>query len=440
MAAPWGFPICYPPAVRAQVIGFGCRLNQSESDAIGAALREQGWAIGAADELDWVIVNTCTITHAADADARAAIRRAHREHPRARIAVTGCWAESEPAQAAALPGVALVVGNAGKHELPARLVGNGDALVHVGRLRERAPLRPLPPAIDARARALLQVQDGCDYRCSFCIVPSVRGRSRSLPMHEVLARVRTLVDAGVAELVMTGVHLGTWGRDLGERGGIAGLVARIVPLLGGARLRLSSIDPHEVDDELLALMAAHPRAICRHLHLPVQSCDDGVLRRMKRAHDVASFVALVERATSLLPGLAISSDVIVGHPGEDDDAFTRTHDVLASLPIAYLHVFPYSRRRGTAAMAMPDQVPSATINARARRLRALSQRKAEVLRAAACGRLLDVVVHRHADMCGRWWARSSEDLAIELPGGERFAAQRITVQLDTDGHAAVADG
>ncbi|HWB79691.1 MAG TPA: tRNA (N(6)-L-threonylcarbamoyladenosine(37)-C(2))-methylthiotransferase MtaB [Nannocystaceae bacterium] len=420
--------------MRATVIGFGCRLNQSESDAIGAALREQGWAIGASDELDWVIVNTCTITHAADADARAAIRRAHREHPRARIAVTGCWAESEPQQAAALPGVALVVGNASKHSLPSLL--GGAQLVQVGRLRERAPLRPLPPAIDARARALLQVQDGCDYRCSFCIVPSVRGRSRSLPTREVLARVRTLVDAGVAELVTTGVHLGTWGRDLGERGGITELVARIVPLLGEARLRLSSIDPHEVDDELLALMAAHPRAICRHLHLPVQSCDDGVLRRMRRAHDAASFVALVERATARMPGLAISSDVIVGHPGEDDDAFARTHDVLARLPIAYLHVFPYSRRRGTAAIAMPDHVPPQVIAARSRSLRALSQRKADAFRTRHGGGELDLVVHRHADARGRWWARSDNDLRFELHDAAGVAGRRVRAHADPDGVTA----
>jgi threonylcarbamoyladenosine tRNA methylthiotransferase MtaB len=421
--------------VRAEVIGFGCRLNQSESDAIGAALREQGWAIGPAAELDWVIVNTCAITHAADADARAAIRRAHREHPGARIAVTGCWAEAEPEQAAALPGVALVLGNASKHELPLRLGDLRGALVEVGRLRERRPLRPLPPAIDARARALLQVQDGCDYRCSFCIVPSVRGRSRSLATDEVLARVRMLVDAGVAEIVMTGVHLGTWGRETGER--LVDLVARIVPLLGESRLRLSSIDPHEVDDDLLALFAAHPRAICRHLHLPVQSCDDGVLRRMKRAHDSASFVSLVERAAAL--GIAVSSDVIVGHPGEDDDAFARTHDTLERLPIAYLHVFPYSRRRGTAAATMPDHVAPATITARSRSLRALSQRKADAIRAAAIGRDLDVVVHRHADARGRWWARSSEDIAIELPNGERFAAQRLRVRLDDTGRATIAD-
>lgn len=421
--------------MRAQVIGFGCRLNQSESDAIGAALREQGWAIGAAEALDWVIVNTCTITHAADADARAAIRRAHREHPQARIAVTGCWAESEPQQAAALPGVALVVGSADKHTLP-RLLHEGERLVAVGRLRERMPLRPLPPAIDARARALLQVQDGCDYRCSFCIVPSVRGRSRSLPIDEVLARVRTLVAAGVAELVMTGVHLGTWGRDLGERGGIAELVARIVPLLGDARLRLSSIDPHEVDDTLLALMAAHPRAICRHLHLPVQSCDDGVLRRMRRAHDVASFVALVERATAMLPGLAISSDVIVGHPGEDDDAFARTHDVLQRLPLAYLHVFPYSQRRGTIAATMSDQLPPATISARARRLRALSQRHADAFRTEHGIGELDLVVHLHADARGRWWARSDNDLRFELRDAAAVAGRRVRARPQPDGITA----
>lgn len=425
--------------MRAQVIGFGCRLNQSETDAIGAALRESGWAIGANAELDWVVVNTCTITHAADADARAAVRRAHREHPDARIVVTGCWAEAEPRQAAALPGVALVVGSAGKHELVQRMSEPGDVApdVRVGRLL-RTPLRVLPPVVDARARALLKVQDGCDYRCSFCIVPSVRGPSRSLPVDEVLARVRTLVAAGVAELVMTGVHLGTWGRELGVKGGVTELVARIVPELGDARLRLSSIDPHEVDDRLLALFAAHPRAICRHLHLPVQSCDDGVLRGMRRAHRTAQFVELVARARAAVPGLAISSDVIAGFPGEDDDAFARTEGVLAALPLAYLHVFPYSVRRGTAAATMAEHVAPTTIAARARRLRALSAAKAAEFRRAAIGETLDVVVHRHADARGRWWAKTDHDLRVELEHGERFAATRVRARLLGDGTTARA--
>jgi threonylcarbamoyladenosine tRNA methylthiotransferase MtaB len=423
--------------VRAQVIGFGCRLNQSESDAIGAGLREQGWAIGAAVDPEWIVINTCAITHAADADARAAVRKAHRDHPDARIVVTGCWAEAEPEVAARLPGVRMVIGSAAKHELVARITGADASLgeapdVHVGQLR-RGPLHVLPPVADARARALLKVQDGCDYRCAFCIVPSVRGPSRSLRADEVLARVRALVAAGVAELVMTGVHLGSWGRDLGEREGLAVLVARIVPELGAARLRLSSIDPHEVDDVLLGTMAAHPRAICRHLHLPVQSCDDGVLRRMRRAHRTACFTALVARARAAMPGIAISSDVIAGFPGEDDDAFAHTHAVLAELPLAYLHVFPYSPRRGTTAATMADQVRSTTITTRARRLRLLSQRKAEAFRAAAVGNVLDVVVHRRADAGGHWWARSDTDLSVELRDGERFAGERLRARLDENG-------
>ncbi|HET6583727.1 MAG TPA: MiaB/RimO family radical SAM methylthiotransferase [Nannocystaceae bacterium] len=428
--------------MRAAIVGFGCRVNLSESDGMAAALRAAGWAICDVEAAEVVVVNGCAITEAAEADGRAAVRRAVRANPRARVVVTGCWAEASRSAALALPGVAVVVGNADKPDIvehAARALERDPAArpdVAITRLVRGAPLRELPYRLDARARVLLKVQDGCDYRCSFCIVPSVRGPSRSLPLATIVARLDALVGAGVGEIVLTGIHLGTWGRDLQPRAALVDLVAALVPRLGPARLRLSSIDPHEVGDELLALLREHPRALCRHLHLPVQSCDDGVLRKMRRAHDAASFVELVARARAGIPEIAISSDVIVGHPGEDDEAFARTHATLAGLPLAYLHVFPWSPRRGTIAPTLPGRVASATIRARGEALRALSRAQAAAFRAALSDREHDVVVHRRPDRAGVVWARTDHDVAVRMIDGAAHAGARMRVHLGSDGWTA----
>jgi threonylcarbamoyladenosine tRNA methylthiotransferase MtaB len=302
------------------------------------------------------------------------------------------------------------------------------------------PMVPLTPAVaPRRARALLKVQDGCDYRCAFCIVPQVRGGSRSLPVAEVVAQARRLVAAGVPELVLTGVHLGTYGRDLRPRVRLSALVAALVPHLGAARLRLSSIDPHEVDDALLELMAAHPRAICRHLHLPVQAGDDGVLRRMRRGHTAAEFAALVQRAVAMVPGVAIGSDVIVGHPGEDAAAFQRGAALLGALPLSSLHVFPYSPRRGTAAAAMPDAAPPAERARRGATLRALSAAWVAARHRAAAGRLADVVVHRQPRPDGAYEGLTDDDLRVVLPpGGVAWAGRRLPLRLGDDGRHVLA--
>jgi threonylcarbamoyladenosine tRNA methylthiotransferase MtaB len=432
--------------MRVAIDTHGCRLNRFESDAMAEALARAGhtWAehVG---EADVYVLNSCTITHAADADARRAVRRARRENPGVQVVLTGCLANADPAAAAALPGVDAVLGNADKGQLAALLrqlpaVSSGPALVSVSALTRRMPFIPLPPAVASRrARALLKVQDGCDYRCAFCIVPQVRGGSRSLPVHEVVAQAQRLVAAGVPELVLTGVHLGTYGRDLRPRTRLAELVAALVPRLGAARLRLSSVDPHELDDELLALMAAHPQTICRHLHLPVQAGDDGVLRRMRRGHTAEAFAALVRRAVVMIPGVAVGSDVIVGHPGEDTTAFERGAALLRSLPLAYLHVFPYSPRQGTAAADMPDAAPPAERARRSAELRALSSSWVAARHRAAAGRMADVVVHLRPQGDGRLEGLTDDDLRVVLPpASAAWAGRRLSVRLGDDGRHALA--
>jgi threonylcarbamoyladenosine tRNA methylthiotransferase MtaB len=379
----------------------GCRLNQFETDALRGKATAAAWEVVAFEaQADVYVINTCTITAQADADSRRLARQAVRRNPAALVAVTGCYAQAAPEEVARIPGVDLVLGTGEKARLLTYLEAaakTGGARVVVG---AADGLRGIDageygPGIDPdRTRAFLKVQDGCNYGCSFCIVPRVRGANRSLHADAILAELVRLHAVGFPEVVLTGIHLGTYGRDLPARTSLAALCRRISALPEGPRIRLSSLDPHEVGPELIELLAGS-RRFCRHLHLPLQSGDESVLRRMRRGHTAAQFRGLVERLAATVPGIAITADVIVGFPGEDDRAFRATAGLLESLPLAGLHVFSYSRRPGTAAATFADQVAPAVIAVRNRELRALSARKAEASRRAALGRSLEVVVlHR----------------------------------------------
>ncbi|MCA9650038.1 MAG: tRNA (N(6)-L-threonylcarbamoyladenosine(37)-C(2))-methylthiotransferase MtaB [Myxococcales bacterium] len=432
--------------MRVAIDTHGCRLNRFESDAMAEALEREGHTlVEDPGQADVYLLNTCTVTHAADADARRAVRRARRSNPELSIVLTGCHVDAEPERAASLPGVRAVLGNADKGgitELLRRLgPGEGPPLVSVTALTRRMPFTPLAPAVvPRRSRALLKVQDGCNYRCAFCIVPQVRGPSRSLAIDEVVAQAGRIVAAGIPELVLTGVHLGTYGRDLRPRRRLPELVRALLPQLGPSRLRLSSIDPQEIDDELLTLMAEHPGSICRHLHLPVQAGDDGVLRRMRRGHTAATFGETVERAAARVPGIAIGTDVIVGFPGEDEAAFRRSEALLRRLPLAYLHVFPFSARQGTAAATMPDAVPERERARRGAVLRELSEAMVAARREAAAGRIADVVVHRRPDREGGYGALTDDFLRVRLPAEQVVPGGRMRVRLGLDGREARAVG
>lgn len=379
----------------------GCRLNQFETDALERMLQEAGYrVVGFSEEADLYIINTCTITHEADADSRQTVRRAVRQNPKALVVVTGCYANVAPQVVASIPGVDLVLGNAEKARFLDYLqsLTKGAPQVAVGEFPKRPPFVPLKPSTDPRrSRAYLKIQDGCNYRCAFCIVPQVRGRSRSLPVEAVLGQLDELVQAGLPEIVLTGIHLGTYGWDLSPPTSLAKLVEAMIPHLGQARLRLSSLDPHEVHDDLIALMKAHQDRICRHLHLPVQSGDPKILRLMRRAHTAEDFRHLVLRLVEEIPGIALGSDVIVGFPQEGEGEFENTYRLLDSLPITYLHVFSYSRRAGTEAWGMPGQVPEPVKVKRSKALRALSARKAMAFRKSFVGQALPVVVLSERD-------------------------------------------
>jgi len=410
-------------------------------------------------DADVVVLNTCTITHRADADARRAVRRLTRHG--ASVVLTGCFVDADAQRAAGMEGVASVLGNADKADIAAAVahaggagspaapaLPNGDAspppadtspLVSVTALTRNMPMTGLRAARGTRARALLKIQDGCNYACAFCIVPSVRGGSRSLTLPAVLDQLDALVEAGSPEVVLTGIHLGTWGRDLRPRRRMTELVREALPRLGASRLRLSSIDPHEIDDDLLALLAENPESLCHHLHLPVQSADDATLVRMRRGHNCTEFVTTVRRAADILGRPGIGTDVIVGFPGEDEAAFDRTVETLRDLPLSYLHVFSYSVRRGTAAESMPNHVGPAEIARRSRILRELSAQKAAAFAAAHAGKRLDVVVNAHVNPRAETWpALASNYLEVQLPlaDGKRWAGRRIQVTVGACGRAA----
>jgi len=336
-----------------EIITFGCRLNAFESEIIRRVAGEAGLA-------EAVIVNTCAVTAEAERQARQAIRRARREHPDARIIVTGCAATLAPAHYAAMPEVDRVLDN------EAKLKAESYALV--------APHpNPLPARGEGegqlRVRAYLQVQQGCDHRCTFCIIPYARGPSRSVPSGAVVAQARAMVEAGAQEIVLTGVDLTAYGADLPDAPTLGALARRLlaeVPEL--PRLRLSSLDPSEIDDGLW-LLFAEERRLMPHLHLSLQAGDDLILKRMKRRHSRAQAIATVRRARALRPEVAIGADLIAGFPTEDEAAVQNSLDLVAECGIAFLHVFPYSPRPDTPAARMPAVAP-AVVRERAARLRA----------------------------------------------------------------------
>ena len=342
------------------ILTFGCRLNAYESEV----MRDLAGAAGLEDA---VIVNTCAVTAEAERQARQAIRKARRERPGARIVVTGCAAQIDPARFAAMPEVDQVLGNAEKLTVEGFVAD--DARVRVNDIQSvRETAHHLIESFDGKARAVVQVQQGCDHRCTFCVIPLGRGPSRSVPIGVVARQVQTLVDAGYPEIVLSGIDVTSYGADLPGKPSLGQMVRRVLALVPDLkRLRLSSLDPVEIDDDLWRLIAEEPR-LMPHLHLSLQAGDDLVLKRMKRRHGRADALAVAARARALRPDMAFGADLIAGFPTETDEMFENTLALVDEAGLAYLHVFPYSERPGTPAARMPS-VPKPVRKARAQRLR-----------------------------------------------------------------------
>jgi threonylcarbamoyladenosine tRNA methylthiotransferase MtaB len=438
---------------------FGCRATQADGAAIERQLRDRGFsAAKEAAIADVVVINTCTVTAAADAQARDSIRKLHARNPAARIVVTGCYAQRAPEELAALPGVTFVVGNSHKPQIPHLIEGFSEqsdsppvrrsstetdfvpaaalggvpfdsfgtpqnagsrvAQILAGDISTETELlaAPVLGGEGQHTRPTLKIQDGCNLRCSYCVIPFVRGQSRSLPPGTVIKEIQRLSESGYREIVLSGINLGTYGRDLSPSVGFEGLLCGILERTGVERVRISSIEPQDVTRDLIELFATNPR-IAQHFHMPLQSGSDRILAAMHRWYRTEHYARRVQLIQEHLPHAAIGADVITGFPGETEQDHAATMAFIEKLPFTYLHVFSYSRRPGTKAANLPSQLPGAIIKRRARELRALSERKSAVFRGRQLGRTLRVLtLHPGEHDTARTPALSSNYLRVHVPG------------------------
>ena len=410
-----------PAAGAPEIVTFGCRLNSYESEVMRAHALASG-------EPDLVVVNTCAVTGEAVRQARQQIRRLKRERPAARILVTGCAAQTEPAAFAAMPEVARVLGNAEKLQAASFRFDAGapDVLVNdIMSVRETAG--HLIDGFAERSRAFVEVQNGCDHRCTFCIIPYGRGNSRSVPAGLVVERIQRLVDAGYNEVVLTGVDVTSYGGDLPGTPTLGSLVQRILKLVPDLpRLRLSSIDSVEIDVPLLDAIIGEPR-LMPHLHLSLQAGDDMILKRMKRRHSRADAVRFCAEVRARRPEVTFGADVIAGFPTETDEMFENTLAMIDECDIVYGHIFPYSARTGTPAARMP-QLPVPLRKARAARLRQATSRRLDAYLRGQVGRTLDVLVEREDGL-----GHSAAFAPVKVAGGTPGRIARATAVDLVDG-------
>jgi threonylcarbamoyladenosine tRNA methylthiotransferase MtaB len=367
-----------------EILSFGCRLNLYESEIMRGLAEQAGLS-------DAIIVNTCAVTAEAERQARQAIRKAHRDRPQASIVVTGCAAQLHPERFAAMPEVARVLGNGEKLQQAAWRAPDRIIVGDIEALAETAG--HLLDGFAENTRGFLQLQQGCDHRCTFCVIPLARGPSRSVPLGEAVAAARRLVVHGHREIVLTGVDLTAYGADLPGKPSLGQAVSRLLALLPELdRLRLSSLDPAEIDEDLWQLIATEPR-LMPHLHLSVQAGDDLVLKRMRRRHSHADVLRTAERARSLRPGIVLGADLIAGFPTETDEQFERSLALIDEAGLTWLHVFPFSARPETPAARMPP-VPGPVIKERAARLRARGEAAQQRYLAAQLGRRVEILMER----------------------------------------------
>ncbi len=378
-----------------RIITLGCKVNQYESAYLKERFIEEGWDLSLSDDKpDMTIINTCIVTQRASCQSRQAIRKAIRENPSGIIAAIGCYAQVFPDELSDIRGINIVAGNRDKAKLPDLLLKTSESpvpcIVSEGFGGDTPfdfnPIRGFP----GRTRAFLKIQDGCESFCSYCIVPFARGPLRSLAPNRVIETLGSLCKNGYREVVLTGVHLGRYGVDLDGVVDLKGLLRWIGDEGFPIRIRLSSLEPNEIDRDMIDLIASE-EWICKHVHIPLQSGDDGVLKRMNRHYGSLRFAGLIERIHERMPLAAIGLDTMAGFPGEDDRAFRNTFSLVNDLPISYLHVFPFSPRKGTTAMEYRDRVSDDQIKERARRLRELGKRKREIFYRSCLGKEFSVL-------------------------------------------------
>ncbi|MGH7262454.1 MAG: tRNA (N(6)-L-threonylcarbamoyladenosine(37)-C(2))-methylthiotransferase MtaB [Candidatus Rokuibacteriota bacterium] len=412
----------------------GCKLNQVDTHEIEALLASRGYCAVPFDEMAQVyVINTCTVTARADFSDRQMIRRAVRRNPDALIVVTGCLAQTNPAAVARIPGVDLIVGNQEKYDLAGlldSLTKRATPLVRVGDIQKAVGVPATPVThFSGRSRAFVKIQDGCQHRCAFCIVPYARGGSRSQEPRVVVDQLSRVVEAGYGEVVLTGVDMGHYGWDLVPRTNLAALLRKILETPGLSRLRLSSILPPYFTDELIEVIAGSDR-ICPHLHIPLQSGSDRILRLMRRPYNTRIYRSLVERLSRAIPNLGLGADVIVGFPGETDADWEETRRLIEALPFSYLHVFSYSDRKGTEAVRLPDHLPPRMIAERSKTLRGLSQELNLAFRRRLLGQPQEVLVLETRDKAnGRLVGLTGNYVEVLFEGPDECVRQFLTVTV-----------
>lgn len=418
---------------RVSIVTLGCKVNSYDTATIGDRLRQAGCTMVAAGvPADVVIVNSCTVTDAADAESRRLARRARRENPAARVIVTGCFAQTQPERAARAEAVDYVIGLDRLDAIVEAVTTPAPALARivVGQSRRAEAVRTFGArSFPGQTRAFLKVQEGCDLFCTFCIVPMARGKSRSLPPREVLSEMEGLATQGFQEVVLTGVHLGGYGEDLAPAVDVVWLLEALLEQNLFPRIRLSSIDPHEITEPLVRLMAAAPQ-VCPHLHVPLQAADDDVLRRMRRRYDTALTAERLAMIREYLPDASIGTDVIAGFPGEDDASFERTMAFVTGSPLTYAHVFPYSVRSGTTAAKLDGKLPPQVIRERAERLRHLFAAKRTAFARRFEGAVAEVLVENSRDpQSGLLRGYTRNYLRAHFEGDDATMGKRMPARL-----------
>ena len=439
---------------------FGCRATHADGAAIERQLRDRGCTPSPSpNDAEFVVINTCTVTSAADTQARDAIRKIHTQNPKARILVTGCYAQRAPEELATLPCVSFVVGNSHKPDIPDLIDSSLQNLVQIGSVPSPSSqsnllignifdsrdvlVAPVLGGEGNHTRPTLKIQDGCNNRCSFCVIPYVRDKSRSLPPDTVLSEINRLCDSGFQEIVLSGINLGSWGRDLSPRADILDLFRRILDETPLPRLRVSSIEPLDVTQDLIALFASTDR-IADHFHMPLQSGSDNILAAMHRWYRTEHYARRVNLIREFLPNAAIGADVIAGFPGETEADHEATLGFINSLPFTYLHVFSYSSRPGTKAASLECQIPGEAIHRRASELRSLGESKSAAFRQSQLGRTHRVLTLNRPEKSPNvpWTpALSSNYIQFRVPGqlpANQFLEVRVFGAADSYLHGEIA--
>jgi threonylcarbamoyladenosine tRNA methylthiotransferase MtaB len=416
------------------VTTLGCKVNRYESEALSEGLENLGWrAAQRQEQAGLCVINTCAVTGKAAMQSRQAVRKAIRTHPEATVVVTGCYAQITPEVFASMPGIDHIVGNRDKHRIP-EICNHpkilGPARIWIEDLKVPFPFQDLPiTRFGDRTRAFVKIQDGCNAFCSYCIVPHARGRSRSLAPDVVIHRVNRLNGHGYREVVLCGIHIGKYGQELTPKTSLASLLKTLDDANGISRIRISSIEPMELTAGLIKHLATSEH-ICPHLHIPLQSGDDDILKAMHRPYRTRDYRDLIHDIIATNPRISVGVDVMAGFPGETDRAFENTYRLIENLPVAYLHVFPFSVREGTAAASLANKVPSQTVKARCEQLRALGQKKREAFRQGSVGLTHEVLVEGKRDRStGLLTGFTNNYIPVLLEGDEELLHQVVPVTI-----------